>query len=76
METTLERPKAIFSAKKAETISTYSLIMSKIENQKRLIDAGIIEKPKPINGFSAQDWQDFYGGISIEEYAFKRGIVL
>lgn len=54
----------------------YELIVSKINEQKCLIDAGIIEKQKPVNGFTAEDWIEFNNGISIEEYASKRGILL
>jgi uncharacterized protein YpbB len=48
--------------------------MAKIEEQKLLVSKGIIEKPKPVNNFTAKEWQEFEKGISIEEYASKRGI--
>jgi len=57
-----------------KTITKYNTIIEKINEQKRLIDAGIIEKPKPIEVFTAEDWKEYENGISIEDYAYKRVI--
>jgi hypothetical protein len=61
---------------KEKGASKYAQIMAKIEEQKLLVSKGIIEKPKPVNNFTAKDWEKYEKGISIEEYADKRGIVL
>lgn len=56
--------------------STYHYFLDKINEQKRLIAEGKIEKPKPVNCFTSEDWKACKNGISIEEYALKRGIAL
>ena len=78
METVIEKQKSVFFTTKnnKEEVGNYNLIMNKIDEQKRLVAEGIIEKPKTVNGFSAEDWREFEKGISIEEYAKTRGIAL
>ena len=78
MEATIEKPRTMFfgTMDRKKSVSTYALIMNQIEEQKRLVAAGIIEKPKPVNGFTAEDWKEYENGISIEDYARKKGIAL
>jgi len=78
METAIKKQKTTFFETKdsEKSVFNYDLIMRKINELKRFIDAGIIEKQKPVNGFTAEDWKEFNNGISIEEYASKRGILL
>ena len=49
-------------------VLTYETIQRLKREQQRLIDAGIIEKPQIVEGFSPKQWLDFQTAISIEDY--------
>ena len=76
MEAVLERPKTNFrptvkSIKQQEEVLTYEIIQQRKREQQHLIDAGLMEKPKIIWGFTPEQRAKFEEAISIEEYALK-----
>ena len=54
-----------------EEVLTYEIIQQRKREQQHLIDAGLMEKPKIIWGFTPEQRAKFEEAISIEEYALK-----
>jgi len=79
MEAVLERPKTNFRPtvkpiKQQGEVLTYEILQQHKREQQRLIAAGLMEKPKIVYGFTPEEQAEFDRGISIQEYAAKRGI--
>ena len=50
-----------------EETMTYEILQQHKNEQQRLIDAGIIEKPKIVWGFTPEERAEFNKGYSVEE---------
>ena len=81
MEAVLERKRTSFRSfqqpiKQQEEVLTYEILQQHKREQQRLIALGIIEKPKIVWGFTPEERAEFDRGITIQEYAKKRGITI
>ena len=77
MEEVLEKKTSFRSTSKPiqeEEVLTYEILQQRKLEQQQLIEAGIIEKPKIVWGFTPEERAEFDRAISIEEYAAQQGI--
>ena len=62
------RVSSIIKPVKQQETLTYEIIQQRKREQQRLIDAGIIKKPKLVWGFTAEERREFDNGISVEDF--------